>query len=137
MPSNDSHSPSFLPSPTFPSILSFRTSCTLLHASLSKPLIDVSQYFLMPYRFLQECRNSAGFHWNGTGISLESSRIQWNSSIPAGMALEFRFFQPLQSHILRYMYTGYTSFFLATIWSLFASLYSFLLLSSLYIMLIF
>ena len=60
------------------------------------------QYFLMPLRFLQECLNSAGFHWipldstgmepESTGIGLESSGIQWNSSIPAGIALEFRVF---------------------------------------------
>ena len=52
-------------------------------------LIDAfKQYFLMPLRFLQECLNSARFQQ----IPVDSSRFQWNSSIPAGIALEFRVF---------------------------------------------
>jgi len=54
----------------------------------------------------------------------DSCRNAWIPADSAGLQqipLEFRLFQPLQSHILRYIYTGYASFFLATIWSLFAS----------------
>jgi len=55
-------------------------------------LVSKSKYFLMPYRFLQECRNSARFHWIPPEWNWNWPGFQWNSSIPAGMALEFSFF---------------------------------------------
>jgi len=95
----------------------------------SHPSRTWNQYFLMPYRFLQECWNSGRFHqipleWNWNWPGFQWNPVEIKHSCRNGTRIQI-----LQSHILRYIYTGYTSFFLATIWSLFASLYSFFLLT--------
>jgi len=41
-----------------------------------------NQYFLMPYRFLQECWNSARFHWIPPELAWIQAFLQewhWNS----------------------------------------------------------
>jgi hypothetical protein len=52
------------------------------------------QYFLMPYRFLQESSNSTGFRWNPLELNWNppESTGMWNWRIPAGMELEFQVF---------------------------------------------